>query len=64
MANSKILLRIVDLFDVPVAFIASVAIMEVKEVLGIIGLIFTIGYTLYKWIKELIQDYRNWNDKD
>ena len=45
--------RFLDLFDVPIAFIATVTLLSIKEILGIIAAIITISYTIWKWIKEI-----------
>ena len=50
---SKLFHKVLDLTDVPLAFIGSMLLLEVKEVLGIIALCLTIGYTLWKWYNEL-----------
>jgi uncharacterized membrane protein len=55
MTHKDIFYKAIDLVDVPLAFIGSMALMQIKEVLGIIALCLTIGYTIWKWTGEIVE---------
>ena len=47
------LTKIIDLIDSPLMLLGSFTLAQYKDFLGVIGLLITIGYTFWKWRKEL-----------
>jgi len=55
--------KVLDLIDVPLAYILSISLLQIKDWLGITAMCITILYTSWKWVGEYREKYYSKNKK-